>query len=69
MHDAHVRLYRARHPGNPLTVMRAYRQYLLARKREFCGQLPPPRRAHRSLIHYSGMIDSYLLAKRTVCRA
>jgi hypothetical protein len=60
--DAHVRLYRARHPGDRRTIMIAYRRYILTRRKAFNGG----KRAARALVHYRELIDTYLWAKRQV---
>lgn len=46
------------HPGDPRTVMTQYRRYILARKRQWGTA--------RGLVHYRGLVQSYLWAKRRV---
>ena len=51
------------HPGRPETVMRAYRQFLIALKARWMGH----GRGHRALrahMHYRPYVDEYLAAKR-----
>jgi hypothetical protein len=53
------------HPGNPDTVMHAYRRFLLALKSKWMGH----GRGHRCLrahLHYRAYIETYLAAKRLV---
>ncbi len=56
---------------NARTLMTAYRQYILNKKRHWNLQLisqgrPPSRRAARALLYYRNYLDAYLKAKRAV---
>lgn len=56
------------HPGNPNTVMRAYRKFVLARKLQWMahsGGKPVQRRmAVRAHMKYRDYIEQYLAAKK-----
>lgn len=55
-HDAHVSAWECWHPGDPRTVMVAYRKFILARKRQWGSA--------RGLVYYRRMILTYLHCKR-----
>ena len=56
------------HPGKPERVMRLYRKYLIGQKRIWMSQRKTAKRCLRGLTHYKAYIQTYLAAKRIVCK-